>query len=83
LPGDEPDFWEGPQWNALGFIVQYLWAIGIVVAVSLLLPMSYSLLYAFAEFSKCFFFIFIRGGRRWMRSCHSIEFGSMFVIGKI
>ena len=34
LPGDEPDFWEGPQWNAVGFIVQYLWAIGIVVAVS-------------------------------------------------
>lgn len=33
LPGDEPDFWEGPQWDALGFIVQYLWAIGIVVAL--------------------------------------------------
>jgi hypothetical protein len=40
LPGDEPDFWEGPQWNALGFVVQYLWAIGIVVAVSLFLPIS-------------------------------------------
>lgn len=33
LPGDEPDFWDGPQWNILGFIVQYLWAIGIVVAL--------------------------------------------------
>ncbi|EFJ07987.1 hypothetical protein SELMODRAFT_448213 [Selaginella moellendorffii] len=32
-PGMVPDFWEGPQWNWLGFILQYLWAIGIVVAV--------------------------------------------------
>ncbi|EFJ16089.1 hypothetical protein SELMODRAFT_445280 [Selaginella moellendorffii] len=31
--GMVPDFWEGPQWNWLGFILQYLWAIGIVVAV--------------------------------------------------
>lgn len=34
LPGDEPDFWEGPQWDALGFFVQYLWAFGIVFAVN-------------------------------------------------
>lgn len=33
LPGDKPDFWEGPQWDALGFFVQYLWAFGIVFAV--------------------------------------------------
>ncbi|KAF2298758.1 hypothetical protein P3X46_017131 [Hevea brasiliensis] len=33
LPGDEPDFWEGPQWDALGFFVQYLWAFGIVFAL--------------------------------------------------
>ena len=34
LPGDEPDFWEGPQWDALGFFVQYMWAFGIVFAVN-------------------------------------------------
>ena len=33
LPGDEPDFWEGEQWDALGFFVEYLWAFGIVFAV--------------------------------------------------
>lgn len=33
LPGDEPNFWEGPQWDGLGFFVQYLWAFGIVFAV--------------------------------------------------
>lgn len=33
LPGDKPDFWEGPQWDALGFFVQYLWAFGIVFAL--------------------------------------------------
>ncbi|XP_015883007.3 uncharacterized protein LOC107418836 [Ziziphus jujuba] len=32
LPGDKPDFWEGPQWDALGFFVEYLWAFGIVFA---------------------------------------------------
>lgn len=33
LPGTKPDFWEGPQWDALGFFVQYMWAFGIVFAV--------------------------------------------------
>ncbi|OWM65146.1 uncharacterized protein LOC116214879 [Punica granatum] len=33
LPGDKPDFWEGPQWDALGFFVQYLWAFGIAFAL--------------------------------------------------
>ncbi|XP_050256765.1 uncharacterized protein LOC126702151 [Quercus robur] len=33
LPGDKPDFWEGPQWDAFGFFVQYLWAFGIVFAL--------------------------------------------------
>ncbi|OAY59200.1 uncharacterized protein LOC110630570 [Manihot esculenta] len=33
LPGDDPDFWEGPQWDALGFFVQYLWAFGIGFAL--------------------------------------------------
>ncbi|KAG6627455.1 hypothetical protein I3843_15G109000 [Carya illinoinensis] len=33
LPGAEKDFWEGPQWDALGFFVQYLWAFGIVFAL--------------------------------------------------
>ncbi|XP_062212191.1 uncharacterized protein LOC133913143 [Phragmites australis] len=31
LPEPEtPDFWEGPQWEALGFFVQYMWAFGVV-----------------------------------------------------
>lgn len=34
LPGQEPDFWEGPQWDGLGFFVEYLWAFGIVFAVT-------------------------------------------------
>lgn len=33
LPGEEPDFWEGPQWDGLGFFVQYMWALGGVFAV--------------------------------------------------
>ncbi|KAF3438551.1 hypothetical protein FNV43_RR21314 [Rhamnella rubrinervis] len=33
LPGDKPDFWEGPQWDGLGFFVEYLWAFGIVFAL--------------------------------------------------
>ncbi|THG04157.1 hypothetical protein TEA_015498 [Camellia sinensis var. sinensis] len=33
LPGLEQDFWEGPQWDTFGFVVQYLWAFGILFAV--------------------------------------------------
>ncbi|XP_022735297.1 uncharacterized protein LOC111288603 [Durio zibethinus] len=33
LPGLQPDLWEGPQWDVLGFLVQYLWALGIVFAL--------------------------------------------------
>ncbi|XP_057952357.1 uncharacterized protein LOC131146643 [Malania oleifera] len=33
LPGDEPDFWEGPQWDWLGFFAQYMWAFGIAFAL--------------------------------------------------
>eukprot|EP00262_Sarcandra_glabra_P005845 TRINITY_DN1772_c0_g1_i2.p1 TRINITY_DN1772_c0_g1~~TRINITY_DN1772_c0_g1_i2.p1 ORF type:complete len:211 (+),score=25.90 TRINITY_DN1772_c0_g1_i2:71-634(+) len=33
LPGDKPDFWEGAQWNGLGFFVQYQWAFGIGFAL--------------------------------------------------
>ncbi|MQL91480.1 hypothetical protein Taro_024094 [Colocasia esculenta] len=33
LPGLTPDFWEGSQWDAFGFFVQYLWAFGIVFAL--------------------------------------------------
>ncbi|OVA05002.1 hypothetical protein BVC80_1211g69 [Macleaya cordata] len=33
LPGDKPDFWEGPRWDALGFFIQYQWAFGIVFAL--------------------------------------------------
>ncbi|KAF5184204.1 At-rich interactive domain protein [Thalictrum thalictroides] len=33
LPGDKPDFWEGPQWDGLGFFVQYQWAFGIGFAL--------------------------------------------------
>lgn len=34
LEGTEPDFWEGEQWDVLGFIVQYLWAFGVLIAVA-------------------------------------------------
>ncbi|KAJ9550630.1 hypothetical protein OSB04_014675 [Centaurea solstitialis] len=33
LPGLEPDFWEGPQWDGFGFVIEYLWAFGIVFAL--------------------------------------------------
>ncbi|XP_010677981.2 uncharacterized protein LOC104893560 [Beta vulgaris subsp. vulgaris] len=33
LPGLQTDFWEGPQWDTFGFVVQYLWAFGIVFAL--------------------------------------------------
>ncbi|MED6160602.1 hypothetical protein PIB30_052915 [Stylosanthes scabra] len=33
LPGLEKDFWEGPQWDWLGFFVEYLWAFSIVFAL--------------------------------------------------
>ncbi|KAK1416831.1 hypothetical protein QVD17_25948 [Tagetes erecta] len=33
LPGLEPDFWEGPQWDGFGFFVEYMWAFGIVFAL--------------------------------------------------
>ncbi|GAV81803.1 hypothetical protein CFOL_v3_25256 [Cephalotus follicularis] len=33
LPGDKPSFWEGEQWEPLGFFVQYMWAFGIVFAL--------------------------------------------------
>ncbi|PWA60688.1 hypothetical protein CTI12_AA376980 [Artemisia annua] len=32
LPGLEKDFWEGPEWDAFGFVIEYLWAFGIVFA---------------------------------------------------
>eukprot|EP00897_Mesotaenium_endlicherianum_P004961 jgi/Mesen1/4493/ME000229S03513 len=32
-PGDEPDFWEGAALDPLGFVLEYLWAIGIFVAI--------------------------------------------------
>ncbi|XWS37662.1 hypothetical protein CRYUN_Cryun19dG0064300 [Craigia yunnanensis] len=33
LPGLQPDLFEGPQWDVLGFLVQYLWAFGILFAL--------------------------------------------------
>ena len=33
LPGLTASFWEGSKWDAFGFVVQYLWAFGIVFAV--------------------------------------------------
>lgn len=33
LPGNEPDFWEGSKWDVFGFVMQYLWAFGVVFAV--------------------------------------------------
>ncbi|TKY44699.1 hypothetical protein E2542_SST30977 [Spatholobus suberectus] len=37
LPGQEPDFWEGPQWDWLGTFVQYSWILGFAVAAILAL----------------------------------------------
>ncbi|XP_020202471.1 uncharacterized protein LOC109788208 [Cajanus cajan] len=37
LPGQEPDFWEGPQWDWFGTFVKYSWIIGFPVAASLAL----------------------------------------------
>ncbi|CAM6043100.1 unnamed protein product [Sphagnum compactum] len=33
LEGKQPDFWEGEQWNWLGFVIQYLWVFGFVVSI--------------------------------------------------
>lgn len=33
LDGKQPDFWEGEQWNWLGFVLQYLWVFGFVVSI--------------------------------------------------
>ncbi|KAH9615624.1 hypothetical protein KSS87_013883 [Heliosperma pusillum] len=33
LPGDKPDWFEGPQWDGLGFFVQYMWAFGVGFAL--------------------------------------------------
>lgn len=55
LPGDKPDFWEGPQWDALGFFVQYLWAFGIVFAV--IYWNSYLILVFIAEMKLNGFFV--------------------------
>ncbi|KAA3470484.1 L-shaped tail fiber [Gossypium australe] len=38
LPGLQLDLWEGTKWDVLGFLVQYLWAFGIVFAVSIDTP---------------------------------------------
>jgi hypothetical protein len=40
LPEPEtPDFWEGPQWEPLGFFVQYMWAFGVVFGGTPLSPL--------------------------------------------
>lgn len=33
LPGEETDFWEGPQWDGFGFFVQYMWAFGVLFSL--------------------------------------------------
>lgn len=33
LPGLKPDFWEGEQWEPLGFFIEYMWAFGVVFSV--------------------------------------------------
>lgn len=56
LPGLESDPFEGPQWDGLGFFVQYLWAFGIVFAVSfesnrfLQIEVSFSAVVTFFKF---------------------------------
>lgn len=34
MEGDEPDFWDDPKWDSVGFVLNYFWAFGIVVSVS-------------------------------------------------
>ena len=52
--GDEPDIWDGPQWDLLGVIVEYLWAIGIALAVC---TMEY-----ICPRSPCYTALFMRDG---------------------
>ncbi|CAM8978184.1 unnamed protein product [Rhodiola kirilowii] len=33
LPGDQPSFWEGEQWDGFGFFAQYMWAFGVIFAL--------------------------------------------------
>lgn len=33
LEGQQPGFWEGPQWNTLGWIIQYMWVFGVGVSI--------------------------------------------------
>jgi hypothetical protein len=50
LPDPEtPDFWEGPQWEALGFFVQYMWAFGVVFGVSASSPLSCTTSWVFSS----------------------------------
>lgn len=51
LPGEEPDFWEGPQWDWLGFFVEYLWAFSVVFAVitNNLSPSKFCTFYCFVH----------------------------------
>lgn len=53
LEGLEPDFWEGPQWNAFGFFVQYLWAFGILFGVEscYLFIILFKFMYMFSRIS--------------------------------
>lgn len=57
LPGDEPDFWEGPQMDALGFFVEYLWAFGLIFAVCVS-EFNFSNLYSTWVSASVFFFFF-------------------------
>uniref|UniRef100_A0A2P2M7B8 Uncharacterized protein n=1 Tax=Rhizophora mucronata TaxID=61149 RepID=A0A2P2M7B8_RHIMU len=57
LPGEESDFWEGPQWDGLGFFLQYLWAFGIVFAVFLFSFLFLALSHNSRSLMFCFCFL--------------------------
>lgn len=47
LPGDEPSFWEGEQWDGFGFFAQYMWAFGVLFAVFFLEFFQFRLAFEF------------------------------------
>jgi len=53
---EEPDFWEGPQWDLLGFFVKYSWIIGFGVAVYIT-NYSIQLSFFFLLFLKVLLFV--------------------------
>lgn len=59
LPGTEPDIWEGPHMNIVGFIGDYIWILGGAFAVSIhLLYFPFQLSYFFYCCLSFYFLVF-------------------------